>query len=487
MLFGFYPMEIPLSIPKEKKRPSLSQIDHHYDVVIVGAGIVGSGIFRDLALHDLKCLIIDKHDFSSQTSQSSSKMLHGGIRYLENFNFALIREALHEKNLWLQIAPHLCYENAFYLPIFKESQRPLWMLKIGLLLYDFLSGFQNTPSRILNKEKTIEEIASIKQVGLKGAGVYYDAIMDDVKMTLEVIFDGLKEEKCQALNYVELVHFKNENKINQLDLRDSLTGITRTITCSQTVMALGPFADHFLLSQENIPWSPKLVPSRGSHLWIKKDSLKLKHPMVLNTEDGRIIFVIPHNEAILVGTTEVQASGDFFNTSPSEKEIQYLIDGLKEYFPKAKVSQQDILSSFSGIRPLIREENSQDLDKTSRVHQNYQPYSNLHIILGGKYTTFRVMGQEICRNIVQSFQKSYLSSKTKRPLRQASLISSFRKKKNHLHVTDIEKIIKEEYVRTLEDLTERRLGLRNTGHWTFSPTLPELLDKLPQNVREFLK
>lgn len=450
------------------KTSPLSTLDEHYDVVVVGAGIVGAGIFRDLALHGLKCLIIDKKDFTSQTSQASSKMLHGGIRYLENLDFALVWEALHEKNLWLKIAPHLCYEDAFYLPVFKESAKPRWMLKIGLFIYDFLSGFQNTPHRLLSKEQTIKEIPHIKQKGLSGAGVYYDAVMDDVKMTLEVIFDGLVDDHgCHAANYVECTEFSNKGKTNYLKLKDTLTGETKEVSCGHTVMALGPFADQYLMTQKDINWTPKLNPSKGSHLWIKRESLDITHPMVLNTIDGRIIFVIPHHDAILVGTTEEECEGDFFDLNPSEKEINYLIQNLNEYFPGSKISQDCILSSFAGVRPLVKDESSASLKKTSRVHHNYQPFHNLHIILGGKYTTFRVMGQDISRTIVESTGESYNSSRTKAPLRQPSVVNSLVKTKLSLTKDDLEKIMDTEFVRTYEDLIERRLGLRNTGEWIF--------------------
>jgi glycerol-3-phosphate dehydrogenase len=463
---------------------SLNQAEDHYDVIIVGAGIVGAGIFRDLSLHGLKCLIIDKKDFGSQTSQSSSKMLHGGIRYLENFDFSLVHEALHEKNLWLQLAPHLCYEDSFYLPVFKESAKPFWMLKIGLFIYDLLSGFQNTAYRILNKEAAILEIPNIKQLGLKGAGIYYDGIMDDVKLTLEVIYDAVQEESCHALNYVELVEFKNIGSQNQLELKDTITKETRRITSTHTVMALGPFADKFLMGQKNIPWTPKLVPSKGSHIWIKKEALDLKHPMVLNTIDGRIIFVIPRNDAILVGTTEIETVEDFFDMKPSDAEIQYLLDNLNEYFPNQKIDQKQVLASFAGIRPLVKDENAkgESLKQTSRVHHTYQPFSNLHVILGGKYTTFRVMGQEISRTIVQSLNKVFNSSLSKKKLRQQSIVLPFEKTDDRLTSEDITKIIKNEYVRTVEDLTERRLGLRNSGHWTHEPSLEELLADIPRDV-----
>ena len=141
----------------------------HYDVVIVGGGINGCGLLRDLALNGVKALLVDKGDFSSQTSNGSSKMLHGGIRYLENFDFGLVQEALEEKNLWLKLTPHLCFEREFYLPLYRYSKYAPWMLQAGLILYDFLSHFQNRPHAMLSAEETMKTLPSIDPKGLSGA------------------------------------------------------------------------------------------------------------------------------------------------------------------------------------------------------------------------------------------------------------------------------------------------------------------------------
>ena len=451
----------------------LPQIDDYYDVVIVGAGITGAGIFRDLALHGLKVLLIDKKDFSSQTSQSSSKMLHGGIRYLENFDFALVWEALREKNFWIKRAPHLCYEDSFYLPIFKNSARPLWMIRIGLWLYDFLSSFKNSPHRILNREETLSQIPGLKSRELSGAGIYYDAVMDDVKITLEVIYDGLIEKNCEALNYVAMTKFTNSNDINTLKLKDELTGEEKTITCRETVFATGPFTDQLMSQLGTIPWTPRLLPSKGSHLWLEKNKINIKHPMVLNDKDGRVIFVIPHEKAILVGTTEEKSDSDFFDIQISDHETQYLLDHLNMYFPQANVTRDDIISSFAGIRPLVMEGDSSDRGKTSREHKVFQPFHNLHVIIGGKYTTFRVMGQDISRSICSTFNIAYNSSASTKALRKKSIVSAFNESNKEISRERLEQIINTEYVRTKDDLMSRRLGLQNTGAWKYTPSLDQ--------------
>ena len=190
----------------------LSNVNSYYPVVIVGGGIVGAGIFRDLSLNNIPSLLIDKKDFSSQTSSKSSKILHGGIRYLEQFEFEVIRDCSIEKNLWSKLAPHLCFETRFHFPIYKKNKINPLKMRMGLLMYDFLSGWENTTHAYINKNNLLEKFPQIQEQGLMGAGVYSDVIMDDCKMNLEIIYDALKFKDCAALNYVELVQLeKSEN------------------------------------------------------------------------------------------------------------------------------------------------------------------------------------------------------------------------------------------------------------------------------------
>lgn len=434
-----------------------------YDVVIIGGGIVGAGVMRDAALHGLKTLLIDKKDFTSQTSQSSSKMLHGGIRYLETFDFALVWEALHEKNLWLKLAPHLCQEKAFLMPIYRDSLRPLWMLKVGLWLYDFLSSFQNTPHRMLSVQETLKHLPFLKQKDLKGAGLYHDAIVEDAKLTLEVIYDALKEPNADAWSHHELIAIEVHEERHLITIKDCFSGELKKVECLDVVFATGPFTDQVLSNIKSLNWRPKLLPSKGSHLWINPERLAIKSPMVMTPNDGRVIFVIPQRGAVLVGTTEEDVGDKLFDLKVSPQEEQYLLDNLNEYFPDLKISQEDILSSFAGIRPLIRSNSSQEKGKTARHHKCYWPKSNVHVIMGGKYTTFRTMAQDIVRNLCQKRFESYSSERTMRPLRQHSVVAPFSpvliKREN------LERILKTEHAKTFEDLVVRRLGIWGRKHW----------------------
>jgi glycerol-3-phosphate dehydrogenase len=435
----------------------------HHKVVVIGGGIVGAGIFRDLALHGIETLLIEKKDFSSQTSERSSKMLHGGIRYLENMDFALVFEALHEKNLWLKLTPHLAQEVPFYLPVFKDAKRPLWMIRLGMFLYDFLSSFENSPHKIKSAEAVHALLPDLKTTGLSGAGVYYDGIMDDAKITLEVIYDALKEKCAQTMNYTEVTNVTKIQDKNIIHCKNVLTGEIFTTSCDQVVYALGPFTDHFLKTIPMYNWQNVLLPSKGTHLWISRKNLPLQYPIVMTTKDDRVIFVIPQGDQVLVGTTEVPVNGDYSDVSPSEFEINYLLSALNDYFPKLNLKHDHILSAFAGIRPLVKESNDGNLGKTSREHKIFQPMSDTYVIAGGKYTTFRVMGQDITREICHKHGRSYNEDYSKRTLRQRSIVIPFDWKIPTSG--ELIQICQTEGPRTFQDLVVRRLSIPSRKIW----------------------
>lgn len=447
-----------------------------YQVVIVGAGITGAGIFRDLALHGVHTLIIDKNDFSSQTSQSSSKMLHGGIRYLENLDFSLVYEALHEKNLWLKLTPHLVKDQSFHLPIYRDSLRPPWMMKSGLFLYDLLSGFKNQPHDMLTKSETLTRLPELNDNGLKACGVYHDAIVEDAKLTLENIFDVSSSDHADAENYHSLEELSCHKGYQQLIIKNEKTGKIHQVKAKEVVFATGPFTDNLLFKLKAFPWSNKLLPSKGSHLWIDAEALKIQHPIVMTPDDGRVIFVIPQRGAVLVGTTEKVIDKSSFNLLPSRSEIDYLLKNLNDYFPKAALTENSILSAFAGIRPLVMEDGESDRGKTARVHKVYQPQSHIQVILGGKYTTFRVMAQDIVRPIMRRLNIPYNNKKTLRPLKYRMTVPAFESKE--ISGEDIERILACERPVTFDDFMTRRVGI-------FGPKHLEDLEQLDDVLNEY--
>jgi glycerol-3-phosphate dehydrogenase len=448
------------------------KIETHYSNIIIGGGIVGAGILRDLALHDKKTLLIEKGDFSSQTSQGSSKMLHGGIRYLENFDFTLVFEALREKKNWLRIAPHISTEIKFYLPVYKYSKWPLFFLRIGLFIYDFLSLFKNPPYKILNKKETIEGLKGLNPSELKGAGIYSDGIIDDSKLVIDLILESI-ENKSSALNYQEVISHSYSNNIHTVKTQNTLTKEYLDFTCDNLIFATGPFTDQ-LMHKLNIPWTDVLLPSKGSHLWIKKDSLDIKEGMVLQTKDNRIIFVIPQRNAILVGTTEIplDSKDDFYNIEPTKEEEQYLIDNLNFYFPNSNITDQNILSSFAAVRPLVKSKSSSS--KTSRHHKLFTPLPNCHVIVGGKYTTFRVMAADVCKKVFKLNSWKYDKSLSLTKLTKISIIHDVHSQELTKEVID--QIIKDEFVKTKDDLLKRRLSLYSESQYEDPEQLKRLID-----------
>lgn len=451
------------------------KIATNYDVIIIGGGIVGAGVFRDLSLHNISTLLLDRGDFNSQTSQASSKMLHGGIRYLENADFFLVWEALHEKNLWLKLTPELAKESYFFLPIYKNSKYPLWMVKIGLFLYDLLSWFQNKPRKSMNKKQTVEALPGIKTEGLAGSGIYSDAIVDDSKLGLECIYDALENKNCHAHNYHQVISQRRlADGSYELEVQNTLTRELKVYRAKHLIFATGPFTDQ-VLKKLDIPWEPKMLLSKGSHLWLKNDSLQIKGPLVLQTKDKRIIFVIPQRKAILVGTTEIplDANEDIFNIKASTEEVEYLLDCINEYFPSANINREHILSTFAGVRPLVAD-GRHSRGKTSRKHALIEPTRNVHVIIGGKYTTFRVMAADVAKKVVIRMGQKYQKSLTLKPLRRKSVVDNIHNLQNPEEA--INKIITTELPQTSEDILVRRLSAPSIEHCDHPEEIKKLLE-----------
>jgi glycerol-3-phosphate dehydrogenase len=428
-----------------------------YDVVIVGGGINGCGLLRDLALNGAKTLLIEKGDYSSQTSESSSKMLHGGIRYLETFDFGLVEEALEEKNLWLKLTPHLCFEREFYLPLYKYSKYAPWMLGFGLFTYDFLSHFQNKARGMLTPKEALIKVPDLDPKDLAGAGKYYDGVVDDAKLTLECLYDALLEPSASALSYHEVTSVKKVQDGHEVTYTSRFTKETTTVKAKIVVFTTGPFTDK-LLPKLGVPWTPKMALSKGIHLWLKPDAIKSEGSVVLTTKDNRVVFVIPQRGAILVGTTETPVKEEIFDITAQPDEVQYLLDVLNQYFPKSQLTDKDIISTYAGVRPLVREEGSvAGLGKVSRFHKVFRPDASTYVLLGGKYTTFRKMTQELAQEIVPKLGKRYYPNLTLNPLRQRSIVPTFGARPK-LTLEMIQKVIAEEHVTTLEDLVKRRLS-----------------------------
>lgn len=333
----------------------------------------------------------------------------------------------------------------------------------------------------MNVKKTLEALPGIKSQGLKGSGIYSDAVIDDAKLGLECIYDALENPTVQALNYHQITSQQvQKDGTYIINVEDLFTKKKKAFQCKQLVFATGPFTDQ-VLKQLDVPWEPKMLLSKGSHLWLKEDALQVKDPMVLQTKDLRIIFVIPQRHAILVGTTEVALEGneDIFNIQASQEEIQYLLDNINEYFPTAGLTQEHILSTFAGVRPLVKDGKS-SRGKTSRKHVTSEPVKNMHVIIGGKYTTFRVMAADITKKIVRRLGLKYDKKLSLKPLRKKSLVANIHT--SSLDAKLLHQIVDTELAKTKEDILVRRLSAPSLSHCPIPDKVDSLLNEVESEL-----
>lgn len=382
--------------------------NQYYDLIIVGAGINGAGIFRDAALNGLKTLLLDSHDLCTQTSSRSSKLLHGGIRYLQTLDFALVAGALQEKNLWLKLAPQVTRIQSFALPIYQESPVSLPEMYLGLKLYDVLSYFQRPSPKIISKATLLQYMPKLRSEGLKGAGLYFDGVVDDRGLALLCIQDGLKKNYAKVLTHAEVTAVTEHQDLLAVNYQHS--SVKNIAYAKDVVFCTGPFTDE-LLPRIGVPWKKTLALSKGSHLWLRRDLINIQHALVMQDKSGRVIFLVPYPDKILLGTTELNLDpqDSLFNIEISAFEKDYLIQRFQSYFPSIKLTDSDILGSYCGIRPLVNLSTSSDnaLGKISRHHHLFHPHPQMTVLLGGKYTTFRTMGQDVLKYVCHRQQRSY--------------------------------------------------------------------------------
>lgn len=393
---------------------SLEPTEKIYDVAIIGGGITGIGIFRDLSLHGISSVIIEKNEFCEDTSAKSSKMLHGGIRYLEQLDFTLVRDALQEKSVWMNLTPKQAYEKMFYLPLFKDSKHSPLLIRMGMFLYSKILSRNITKGGYVNSKKLKKIMPSLKKEKLRGAGFYTDAIMDDEELGKVCLKDALKLQKGRALNFTEVLSVTKKDELYQLEVKSSTE--TKTLRARFVVMAVGPYTDQVAQKLIGPSWENIMVPSKGIHLWLKHEAIKLKEAVVLVTKDDRVVFVIPQEKGILLGTTDTFIEPDFKDVEPNQEEIDYLLTEVNEYFPDAKVTSDSIISSYAGVRPLVKDTSAITASDVSRHHQIVRPDSHFFVIAGGKYTTFRLMAQDVVRPISNLLGVQYSSAKSLREI-----------------------------------------------------------------------
>ncbi len=376
-----------------------------YDLFIIGGGINGAGIARDAASRGMKVFLAEASDFASGTSSKSSKLIHGGIRYLENYEFHLVFEALSERSLLFEIAPHLVHPLEFMFPLYKGARVGMNLMGLGMWLYDALSLFQ--APELHKRFAPSEAVAfnpSIKADGLLGAYSYYDAYMDDDRLVLESLRSAAGFGAA-LVNFAKVTKIKFPEDGSQLphylvSVLDTKTNVAKTVQCKHICSCLGPWTDEIL--GEFVPkWQDILRPTKGIHLTFHKDKLPLNSAVVMTDKD-RIVFAIPRNEMTIIGTTDTDYQNSPSKVRAEKEDIDYLLRVANEYFPKFALSRDKIISTYAGVRPLVRDDAGTS-GKTSREHSILSPTKGLTVVAGGKYTTYRKIAEQTVDKILKSF------------------------------------------------------------------------------------
>ncbi len=364
-----------------------------WDVIIIGGGASGLGAAVDAQSRGYRTLLLEKHDFAKATSSRSTKLVHGGVRYLQQGNIHLVNEALYERGLLCQNASHLVHNLAFVVPRYKWWEGPFY--GIGLKLYDLLAGKLNlAPSRKLSRDEAIARIPNIQQEHLLGGTMYYDGQFDDARLAI-TLAQTAADNGASLVNYMGVNEFIKDNDIiTGVKAQDELTGKVYEIQCKVVINATGIFSD--AVRKLDDPGAETLISqSQGVHLVLDASFQPSKTAiMVPHTDDGRVLFVIPWHERILVGTTDTPMPSPELEPRPLADEIKFILRNANRYLQRDP-TEEDVLAVFAGQRPLVHEGGTEGKTKSiSREHLVEVSHGGLVSIMGGKWTTFRKMAED---------------------------------------------------------------------------------------------
>ncbi|MBM9589519.1 glycerol-3-phosphate dehydrogenase/oxidase [Leptospira sp. 201903075] len=394
----------------DERKQTLKQLEAtDYDVLVLGGGASGSGTALDAALRGYKVALLEKQDFSSGTSSRSTKLIHGGVRYLAQFHFKLIYEALSERKRLLQNAPHLVKPLQFVLPTYVWWEKPFF--SIGLTMYDLLAGKSIVPGHErISKDTALDYFASLKKKNLKGGIAYYDAQFNDARLNVTAV-RAAKENGADVLSRMEVISFLKDSKgkIIGVTAKDLITKKKINIKAKVVANTTGVWIDS-LRKLDDPKAEPVLAPSQGIHLVFDKEKLPCRTAMIIpKTPDGRVVFVIPWEGKVLLGTTDTAIQKIDEEPLPLASEVEFLLKTGNEYLD-TKLTKNDIESVFSGLRPLISTGGKKDTKSISREEAILVSDSGLVTMSGGKWSTFRKMAEDLTDKLISVGK---LSSKMK--------------------------------------------------------------------------
>jgi glycerol-3-phosphate dehydrogenase len=373
-----------------------------YDLLVVGGGITGAGIVRDAAGRGLRCLLVEKADFASGTSSKSGKLIHGGLRYLKYRQWRLVFEACRER--WLlqtRIAPHIVRPIRFVVPCYGTSRTPRWLFALGLVMYELLAlGRNHGHFRVLSPRRLAELEPELDRRDCRGGVSYSDCAALDFRLVIDTL-KSAERSGADLLNYAELEQLTETGAGFETTLHDTLSGERHRARSRTVINAAGPWADDV---QARLGAAPRfgIKLAIGIHLVVSRERLPVHGTTALEIpQDGRMIYVVPWDQTVLIGTTDTFYAGDKEALPVTAEAINYLLGGVNRYFPQAALTAGDVLASFVGARPLLGSDGDESEDAASRDYEIVSSRPGLWAITGGKLTTYRAMAQRIVDRVVR--------------------------------------------------------------------------------------
>jgi glycerol-3-phosphate dehydrogenase len=372
------------------------------DVLIVGGGITGAGVLRDAASRGLRTLLVERNDFASGTSSRSSKLIHGGLRYIAEGQIKVTREACRERDRLVRLNPHLIRPVPFVIPCYNDSKVPLWQIRTLLWINRTLTNFRRSTRFKMLKPAEVSELApDLRTEGLRGAGLYHEAHVDDARLVLETL-KSTREMGGVAANHAEVVEFlrNDEGRLVGARVRDEITARTFEIRAHVVVNAAGPAVERVRGLDRRVE-KPEIRPAKGIHLVIPRSRIRVESAVAYEAADGRHLFLMPSADFVWLGTTD-SFTDEIDEPVVTIEEVHYLLEAANDALPQVGLTTNDLCSVYAGVRPLVAGEDEDTPSKSvSREHRVYCDPSGLISTAGGKLTTYQSMGKSIVDQVVR--------------------------------------------------------------------------------------
>ncbi|MGZ4163023.1 MAG: glycerol-3-phosphate dehydrogenase/oxidase, partial [Tumebacillaceae bacterium] len=382
----------------------LAMASETLDLLVIGGGITGAGIAWDAAMRGLRVALIEQRDFAFGTSSRSTKLIHGGLRYLAQGEVGLVREVGRERAVLHRLAPHLVHPMKLLLPLYKKGPYGRLSTSVGLWMYDRLAGVSHSERRVmLSKKQTLQRELGLRQEGLIGGGMYVEYRTDDSRLTLEVLKTANFAGALLA-NYAQATRllYNERGAVCGADVQDLVAGRTLTVKARRVVNATGPWVD-LVRRMDGDSSGKRLHLTKGVHVTVKATDLPVTHALYIGADDGRMVFVIPRGTRTYIGTTDTDYDGALEHPTCRAEDVEYLLRTVNAHFPGAHLHPEHVTSSWAGLRPLLHEEGKSP-SELSRKEEIFCSPSGLYSVAGGKLTGFRTMAEKVVDLVVDDLK-----------------------------------------------------------------------------------